>query len=87
MFPHYILLFITHETVIEQIKLPPLFKSETVQPILKRHFGRDEFLGRIDEIVFFLPFCHSELVQLVNIELRFWAKKVRLYTCTPNTFM
>lgn len=41
------------------------------------HFRRDEFLGRINEIVYFLPFCHSELLQLVSKELHFWAKKVR----------
>ncbi|KFQ07046.1 Caseinolytic peptidase B protein, partial [Leptosomus discolor] len=41
------------------------------------HFRRDEFLGRINEIVYFLPFCHSELIQLVNKELNFWAKKVK----------
>lgn len=42
----------------------------------KAHFRRDEFLGRINEIVYFLPFCHSELLQLVSKELSFWAKKV-----------
>lgn len=41
------------------------------------HFRRDEFLGRINEIVYFLPFCHSELIQLVSKELNFWAKRVR----------
>lgn len=41
------------------------------------HYRRDEFLGRINEIVYFLPFCHSELLQLVTKELNFWAKKVR----------
>lgn len=44
---------------------------------LQAHFRRDEFLGRINEIVYFLPFCHSELIQLVNKELNFWAKKVK----------
>lgn len=43
----------------------------------KAHFRRDEFLGRINEIVYFLPFCHSELLQLVSKELNFWAKQVR----------
>lgn len=45
---------------------------------LQAHFRRDEFLGRINEIVYFLPFCHSELIQLVNKELNFWAKRVRV---------
>ncbi|RLV64118.1 hypothetical protein DV515_00017577 [Chloebia gouldiae] len=44
---------------------------------LQAHFRRDEFLGRINEIVYFLPFCHSELIQLVNKELNFWAKKAK----------
>ena len=47
---------------------------------LQAHFRRDEFLGRINEIVYFLPFCHSELIQLVNKELNFWAKRVRAGT-------
>lgn len=37
-------------------------------------------MGRINEIVYFLPFCHSELIQLVNKELNFWAKRVRVGT-------
>ncbi len=32
------------------------FCEQIVRPILKRHFGRDEFLGRINEFVFFFPF-------------------------------
>lgn len=44
-----------------------------VRPILKKHFRRDEFLGRINEIVYFLPFSRSELVQLVARELDAWA--------------
>ncbi|NXN09790.1 CLPB protein, partial [Indicator maculatus] len=40
------------------------------------HFRRDEFLGRINEVVYFLPFCHAELLQLVHKELSFWAKKL-----------
>lgn len=48
---------------------PVLFASQA-------HFRRDEFLGRISEIVYFLPFSHSELLHLVTKELSFWAKKV-----------
>ena len=40
----------------EKITISRHFKEKAVQPILKRHFGRDEFLGRINEIVYFLPF-------------------------------
>ncbi|KAJ9594937.1 hypothetical protein L9F63_013753, partial [Diploptera punctata] len=61
--------------VAEKITISRNFKDNVVQPILKRHFRRDEFLGRINEIVYFLPFSHSELLQLVTRELNFWAKK------------
>ena len=40
----------------DKIKISRHFKEKVVQPILKFHFGRDEFLGRINEIVYFLPF-------------------------------
>lgn len=68
------------------------FKEHTVEPILKvfrrfrntltlfcisqRQFRRDEFLGRINEMVYFLPFSRSELNQLVERELHFWKTKV-----------
>ncbi|NXX11465.1 CLPB protein, partial [Podargus strigoides] len=61
----------------EQITISRQFKEKVIRPILKAHFRRDEFLGRINEIVYFLPFCHSELIQLVNKELNFWAKKAK----------
>uniref|UniRef100_A0A8D3CXI4 ClpB family mitochondrial disaggregase n=1 Tax=Scophthalmus maximus TaxID=52904 RepID=A0A8D3CXI4_SCOMX len=61
----------------DDIKIPRQFKESVIRPILKAHFRRDEFLGRINEIVYFLPFCHSELLQLVSKELNFWAKQVR----------
>ncbi|XP_041918888.1 caseinolytic peptidase B protein homolog [Alosa sapidissima] len=60
-----------------QITISKQFKEEVIRPILKAHFRRDEFLGRISEIVYFLPFCHAELIQLVNKELNFWAKKAK----------
>ncbi|KAI7790032.1 putative caseinolytic peptidase B protein-like protein, partial [Triplophysa rosa] len=59
----------------ENITISSTFKEEMIRPILKAHFRRDEFLGRINEIVYFLPFCHSELIQLVTKELNYWAKK------------
>uniref|UniRef100_A0A4W3GUP8 Uncharacterized protein n=1 Tax=Callorhinchus milii TaxID=7868 RepID=A0A4W3GUP8_CALMI len=49
----------------EEVTISKRFKEEVIRPILKGHFRRDEFLGRINEIVYFLPFCHSELIQLV----------------------
>ncbi|XP_073997430.1 mitochondrial disaggregase-like isoform X2 [Rhodnius prolixus] len=51
------------------------FKENVVQPILKAHFGRDEFLGRINEIIYFLPFSNAELNRLVSKELKFWETK------------
>ncbi|XP_061224228.1 mitochondrial disaggregase [Neopsephotus bourkii] len=63
--------------VSDQITISKQFKEKVIRPILKAHFKRDEFLGRINEIVYFLPFCHAELIQLVNKELNFWAKKAK----------
>ncbi|CAH8521133.1 unnamed protein product [Schistosoma mattheei] len=40
-----------------------------------RHFLRDEFLGRINEMVYFLPFSTSELTELVNRSLKSWSEK------------
>uniref|UniRef100_A0A3Q3IG88 Mitochondrial disaggregase n=1 Tax=Monopterus albus TaxID=43700 RepID=A0A3Q3IG88_MONAL len=61
----------------DDIEISRQFKESVIRPILKAHFRRDEFLGRINEIVYFLPFCHSELLQLVSKELNFWAKKAK----------
>ncbi|KAB5550147.1 hypothetical protein PHYPO_G00050480 [Pangasianodon hypophthalmus] len=61
----------------EKITISKTFKEDVIRPILKAQFRRDEFLGRINEIVYFLPFCHSELIQLINKELNYWAKKAK----------
>ncbi|XP_073404577.1 mitochondrial disaggregase isoform X3 [Dendrobates tinctorius] len=61
----------------EKITISKQFKENVIRPILKAHFRRDEFLGRINEIVYFLPFCRSELSQLVLKELNMWAKKAK----------
>ncbi|XP_026748185.2 caseinolytic peptidase B protein homolog isoform X2 [Galleria mellonella] len=63
--------------VEESLEVSRHFKDSVVRPILKRHFGRDEFLGRINEIVYFLPFSRQELLTLVNLELKHWAEKAR----------
>lgn len=65
------------EVLTEKVTISRQFKELVIRPILKAHFRRDEFLGRINEIVYFLPFCHSELIQLVDKELIFWAKKAK----------
>ncbi|XP_042319527.1 caseinolytic peptidase B protein homolog [Sceloporus undulatus] len=62
----------------DKITVSKQFKEKVIHLILKAHFRRDEFLGRINEIVYFLPFCHLELIQLVNKELSFWAKKAKV---------
>lgn len=61
----------------EKITISKHFKENVIRPILKAHFRRDEFLGRINEIVYFLPFCRSELSLLVLKELNSWAKKAK----------
>ena len=65
------------EDIGGKVKISKIFKEKVVQKILKRHFQRDEFLGRINEIVYFLPFSKSELSKLVEIELLFWAAKAQ----------
>ncbi|CAH0759498.1 unnamed protein product [Diatraea saccharalis] len=71
----------THEkiesTEQETLEVSRHFKDSVVRPILKRHFGRDEFLGRINEIVYFLPFSRQELLTLVQMELVRWAETAR----------
>lgn len=61
----------------ETLEVSRHFKDGVVRPILKKHFGRDEFLGRINEIVYFLPFSRQELLTLVNMELQLWAEKAK----------
>lgn len=72
-----------HSNNLEDIKVSEIviskkFKEEEVRPILKRHFKRDEFLGRINEIVYFLPFSQAELSKLVIKELKFWANRAKV---------
>eukprot|EP00794_Sanderia_malayensis_P007190 gene7190-7996_t len=59
----------------EKVTISRKFKESVIYPILKRHFRRDEFLGRITEIVYFVPFSRSELRQLVDKELNFWLRR------------
>lgn len=65
------------QEVEEHITISRTFKDHVVQPILKRHFKRDEFLGRITEMVYFLPFSRSELHELVLKELEYWKGKAK----------
>ncbi|KAJ3341162.1 hypothetical protein HDU93_005571 [Gonapodya sp. JEL0774] len=51
------------------------FVDTTIYPILRRHFRRDEFLGRINDILYFVPFDDDELKRLVELELQRWSAK------------
>jgi len=57
------------------MELSKSFVDNVVYPILRRHFRRDEFLGRINEVMFFLPFDQLELLEIVRKELVFWQKQ------------
>ncbi|KAF7256536.1 hypothetical protein EG68_06391 [Paragonimus skrjabini miyazakii] len=57
------------------VELSRDFKEKVMRPILRHNFLRDEFLGRINEMVYFLPFSTSELTQLVYRSLSTWAEK------------
>ncbi|KAI0244175.1 hypothetical protein L0F63_000501 [Massospora cicadina] len=68
------------KVVDEGVASTPLSKrfiDTTVYPILRRHFGRDEFLGRISAILYFLPFDEAELERIVEMELQRWASKAK----------
>lgn len=45
---------------------------QVILPILKQHFKRDEFIGRINEILFFLPFTDEQLRKIARMELTKW---------------
>lgn len=66
---------VNDENIEETIMVSKQFKEKVVRPLLKQHFKRDEFLGRINEMVYFLPFSKKELNQLVMKELNFWANR------------
>lgn len=51
------------------------FLNNTVYPLLREHFKRDEFLGRINEVLLFLPFTTEELKKIVEMEMERWQKR------------
>eukprot|EP00051_Salpingoeca_urceolata_P023319 m.393561 g.393561 ORF g.393561 m.393561 type:complete len:709 (+) comp20091_c0_seq27:1658-3784(+) len=59
----------------DEVVFSKSFKEDVVHPILKGSFQRNEFIGRIKEIVFFTPFSASELRQLVDMQLTKWARR------------
>lgn len=60
-----------------EITISKNFREKIVRPILKAYFKRDEFLGRINEMVYFLPFSETELNELVIRELKHWATRAK----------
>ncbi|RTG86529.1 ATP-dependent Clp protease ATP-binding subunit ClpB [Schistosoma bovis] len=60
----------------ETEKAHPDVLTALLQLFDERHFLRDEFLGRINEMVYFLPFSTSELTELVNRSLKSWSEKI-----------
>ncbi|XP_017490814.1 PREDICTED: caseinolytic peptidase B protein homolog, partial [Rhagoletis zephyria] len=69
---------IINEQETDKVVVSRYFKDNVIRPILKRHFKRDEFLGRINEIVYFLPFSRSELHKLVTRELELWKERAAI---------
>eukprot|EP00039_Didymoeca_costata_P001068 m.49371 g.49371 ORF g.49371 m.49371 type:complete len:584 (+) comp10615_c0_seq1:2991-4742(+) len=61
----------------QKVEVGKNFKQKVIRPILKSHFQRDEFLGRIDQMLYFLPFSESELRKLVELQLQRWAQKAK----------
>ena len=57
----------------DRVRVSQHFKDKVIRPIIKEHFKRDEFLGRINEIVYFVPFSRTELTKLVDKELKDWS--------------
>jgi ATP-dependent Clp protease ATP-binding subunit ClpB len=53
------------------------FLRFVVHPILKRAFHRDEFIGRINEMVIFHPFSEEDLQKTVRMELNRWAQRAK----------
>ncbi|KAI9294043.1 hypothetical protein K502DRAFT_350388 [Neoconidiobolus thromboides FSU 785] len=72
---------INNRTIIQEnkneMKLSKNFIDSIIYPILRHHFKRDEFLGRISEILYFLPFDEVELITIVEMELNKWGKKAK----------
>ncbi|KAI8081023.1 P-loop containing nucleoside triphosphate hydrolase protein [Thamnidium elegans] len=61
----------------QQMSLSRQFLERTIYPLLYDHFRRDEFLGRINDVLIFLPFSEEELREITSRELSRWAEKAR----------
>ncbi|KAL5512879.1 hypothetical protein ACEPAH_3277 [Sanghuangporus vaninii] len=49
--------------------------TRSIRPQLKQHLKRDEFIGRINQIVVFLPLSQEEIETAVQRELAMWCKR------------
>ena len=49
--------------------------TRSIRPELKRHLRRDEFVGRINQVVVFLPLDKEEIELTVDRELEMWSKR------------
>ena len=49
--------------------------TRSIRPQLKQHLKRDEFIGRINQIVVFLPLSQEEIETTVQRELEMWSKR------------
>eukprot|EP00998_Keelungia_sp_KM082_P011138 NODE_7367_length_594_cov_40.897216_g7344_i0.p1 GENE.NODE_7367_length_594_cov_40.897216_g7344_i0~~NODE_7367_length_594_cov_40.897216_g7344_i0.p1 ORF type:complete len:178 (-),score=50.38 NODE_7367_length_594_cov_40.897216_g7344_i0:59-526(-) len=65
----------------DDVEFDTKFKQTKIHPILKKHFGRDEFIGRIDEIVYFTPLSAAQLGDIIHKELIKWADIARQKHC------
>lgn len=61
----------------EDPKVSSHFRYSVIRPILKARFRMNEFIGRINETVYFLPFSPDELLQLVDLDLTRWQEKTK----------
>lgn len=53
------------------------FLRYIVHPILKRSFRRDEFIGRINDMIIFHDFNSEDLASAVETELHKWSQRAR----------
>ena len=65
------------EQSLPEDRLDEEFQTRTIQPILKAALKRDEFLGRINEILYFLPFTDQQLRSLAERQLVKWADRAK----------
>ena len=55
--------------------------NRSIHPILKHALRRDEFLGRINEIIVFLPLDEEEISTVINGEMQVWKRRAEEKHC------